>query len=447
MSRVKPAKSQLEKKLFAAIEKKDVRAVQALIQEGVKVDCRNGDGDSPLLRSVIKQSKRIVEQLVSAGADVNGRCDEGALPLIRAVIGQDETIVKLLLDAGADIDATDGYGESAMHAAAGSSFSVVKEKTKSMLGIIRLLIESGAELSSTESADPPIHIAARHASASIVELLLEAGAGVGAIDYVDANGWTPLLGSLHSGRLENAVLLVRYGASLKQSTIRGNALELAASRNAQWVGVLEKAAAQPRLKPRTTTSATRPKVKKVDLRRVLMKAIEGNDVPELKKLLREGVPCNEPIGSAGLPLCLAAARGHLGIVNALVEAGADVNAWDRDESPLHAAAAAGQAKVIRYLVKSGAEIDASGTYGTPCTPPQCTAMRTAQRHCSPSAPLPTSQTTMTAIIRYILPCLVATCRSFACCSSTARSLAPNPRAPSLPWSWRSDASSRRLQRY
>lgn len=48
----------------------------------------------------------------------------------------------------------------------------------------------------------------------------------------------------------------------------------------------------------------------------------------------------------------------------LIKAGADVNEWDEDESPLHSAAKSDQEKNIHFLIEQGAEIDANGTYGT-----------------------------------------------------------------------------------
>lgn len=64
-------------------------------------------------------------------------------------------------------------------------------------------------------------------------------------------------------------------------------------------------------------------------------------------------------------LIIAASRGHLPIVNILLDASIDVNAQDKElGSPLQAAAHCGTGEIIKLLLNAGANIDAKGgTYG------------------------------------------------------------------------------------
>lgn len=64
-------------------------------------------------------------------------------------------------------------------------------------------------------------------------------------------------------------------------------------------------------------------------------------------------------------LIIAASRGHLPIVNILLDASIDINAQDKElGSPLQAAARCGAGEIVELLLNAGANIDAKGgTYG------------------------------------------------------------------------------------
>src|SRR5215471_1350523 len=67
------------------------------------------------------------------------------------------------------------------------------------------------------------------------------------------------------------------------------------------------------------------------------------------------------------PLHCAVWKGHLAVVNALLEAGADVNAVNQNDhwgnTPLHAAAHANHAAIAEVLIQRGANLDARDTNG------------------------------------------------------------------------------------
>lgn len=61
------------------------------------------------------------------------------------------------------------------------------------------------------------------------------------------------------------------------------------------------------------------------------------------------------------PLCFAAARGDLELVQVLVGAGADVNAFCDNVTPLSCASRSGNLEIMRYLLDRGANVkDPSG---------------------------------------------------------------------------------------
>ena len=90
-----------------------------------------------------------------------------------------DDLVRWLVERGASISATDNYGETPLHARAGSWH-----------GRIGILLDLGADVNAGEGArGTPLHKAADHGSAGNVRLLLQRGAKA---DALDEDGLTPL---------------------------------------------------------------------------------------------------------------------------------------------------------------------------------------------------------------------------------------------------------------
>jgi ankyrin repeat protein len=77
--------------------------VRFLLEEGAQVDCRDGEGKTPLIHACTGPFAKTVEILIGAGADVNTKeSTEGFTPLMMAAgLGQVE-VTKLLLRHQAD---------------------------------------------------------------------------------------------------------------------------------------------------------------------------------------------------------------------------------------------------------------------------------------------------------------------------------------------------------
>ena len=103
----------------------------------------------------------------------------------------------------------------------------------------------------------------------------------------------------------------------------------------------------------------------------LFAAIEQHDASRVKALLAGGADPNEPQAQwPGLrPLHVAinelAERGGLDVLMALLEHGADVNAWNvgRDVSPLLVAVFEGQQAAVEALLKAGADPNVRSSEG------------------------------------------------------------------------------------
>jgi uncharacterized protein len=103
----------------------------------------------------------------------------------------------------------------------------------------------------------------------------------------------------------------------------------------------------------------------------LFAAIEQHDTSRIKALLAGGADPNEPRAQwPGLrPLHVAinelAERGGLDVLMALLEHGADVNAWNvgRDVTPLLVAVFEGQQAAVEALLKAGADANVRSSEG------------------------------------------------------------------------------------
>lgn len=93
-------------------------------------------------------------------------------------------------------------------------------------------------------------------------------------------------------------------------------------------------------------------------------SVLGNKPAALQFLLTHGAPMR----SSGVKNALyeAASEGREGMVKAMLRAGADPNAADKEgRMPLLGAAAGGHIAIVRHLLASGAEVDRQGSeYGT-----------------------------------------------------------------------------------
>ena len=100
----------------------------------------------------------------------------------------------------------------------------------------------------------------------------------------------------------------------------------------------------------------------------IIKAAKSGDIGRVKGLLATDADLVQACDTDGsTPLHCATWKGHQEIVALLLDAGADVNAQNRNEhwgtTPLHAAAHANQAAIAQLLIKHGADINAQDLNG------------------------------------------------------------------------------------
>jgi len=102
-----------------------------------------------------------------------------------------------------------------------------------------------------------------------------------------------------------------------------------------------------------------------DLNKTLAEAIKNNDSQQVMDLLKAGADPNISSGADGsTPLMIAAGEGNVKLINMLLDAGADLNAMDKNgDSVLVYAARNGRKYAIDALIEAGAPYAASTRSG------------------------------------------------------------------------------------
>ncbi len=155
--------------LSAAAWRGDVDAVDLLLQHGALPNICTPTEISPLHRAIEGRDYRCVQLLVQHGANVSHKNIRGRTPLHYSCRVSDggQVCALLLLQPGIEVDAEDHGGSRAIHEA------VIHQK----LPQLELLRDHGAEINClTRSGNSPLHLAVAQNDTAMAKVLLDAGA-------------------------------------------------------------------------------------------------------------------------------------------------------------------------------------------------------------------------------------------------------------------------------
>jgi len=231
-------------RLADAIERRDARAIDALLTKKIDINAPQPDGAMPLHWAAYWDDLALVTKLIAARANVNAVNDHGVTPLGLACENRNLAIVNALLSAGANPNLTPSSGETPLMTAvrAGS------------LDVVNALIQKSANVNAKEPSHDQTALmwAVSREHADIVKRLIEAGADVRARSRVrrrtvqlanrygdqnsvrgvietDLGGFTPLLFAARVGSVDSAKALIAAGADVNDAAPDGvSALVLAA---------------------------------------------------------------------------------------------------------------------------------------------------------------------------------------------------------------------------
>jgi ankyrin repeat protein len=212
----------------------------------------------------------------------------------------------------------DYYGEDALMLA-------VKAGDKPM---VEMLLKNGAGATSHDFLDvTALHVAAKRGDVAIAKLLLDSGARVNAEDH---DKKTPLAYARAAGDTAMVDLLSGSGG------------------------------------------------KDVDEETLLIRAVEGGDLPTATSLLDQGLSVNTCVPNGMQLLDFAAEKGHVEMARLLISRGALATHADQNgRTALHCASREGNPGMVAFLLDQGAKVDARDFEGMT---PLLTAINGAQWH-------------------------------------------------------------------
>ena len=260
-----------------------------------------GDGDA--VRSYLAQ-----------GGDANAASPEGTTALMWAVDSRNPAMAGLLLEAGADVFHVNRYGMTALHLAARAGDAATT----------RLLLVAGADANgSLPEGETVLMAAAKTGNPDVVGLLLSGGADVDgtvpqgevqAYNAADPNakeswhGQTALMWAAAGGHTEAMRRLIAAGAYLDETSSLIDAPEIEQDRR-QGGFVYAKI-------PRGSMTA-------------LHLAAREGQMESVRALIDAGADLDAQDAEDSTALILATVNGYLDIAELLLESGADPNVADR----------------------------------------------------------------------------------------------------------------------
>jgi ankyrin len=350
----------------------NLAAGQLLLELGADLEARDDSGFTPLLCAVEKGHLALIKELDRRGADFAAitagnlgvlhlaardrevlryllgknpdlelRSNSGMTPLIARAGAGHHGMVGMLLEAGAQVNATTGAmgqkGTTALHAACRNydpdDVNRLQNRREALGGekldaqpcasredrirTIELLLDHGANPLAREGDwMTPLHLAARWGLPEAVERFLRDGAPPNIVT-VQLN--TPLHLAAKGGHLECARVLVENGAILD---------------NPAWLTPL------------------------------LVAAIGGGNADLVSFLIEANAPLDRrDAGTSAYPIHQAANEGTVRMLEAILDAGVNVNSRDNvGGTPLHRAAMHGRRDAIALLSERGARFDVTDSF-------------------------------------------------------------------------------------
>jgi ankyrin repeat protein len=344
--------------------------VRFLLREGADVNSCPEHGMTPLHYAAKSPNAReIIEVLVQAGAQVDAAASNGESALFGAVESDDKDAVAALLRAGASVTLRNQYNETVLHTAAYSS----------SLSLLQTLVDAGADMTAQSTSNSTIlHRAAEAGRVETVAWILQHTH----LPADDANsyGWTPLHFAAAKDHLSTVKFLVEEcGADI-------SALP-SFPRNASALHLATHCFGED---PIPRANCTRPVADNTSLISyllahgadvwaraddgILMGGYESGENIFIELHECTSGPESEDDCDTVTPLDCAAAIGSIPKAQALLAAGADINARSRTgmgwTALLHAVTGLSLhspegpiTPIIRFLIQNGADVRIVDTKG------------------------------------------------------------------------------------
>jgi ankyrin repeat protein len=293
-------------------------------------------GPAPVADAASRGDIAAVRTLLKQAADVSAAQGDGMTALHWAAQRSDAELTTVLLTAGANLRATTRLGGyTPLHLASEAGASAV----------IKALVAAGADVNArTTTGATPLMFAAASGSADAVNVLLELSADANATE--SANGQTALMFAAALDRADAVRALVQRGADARLASKTVDISNVTAPEEVLQQQIRDAENAKSAAATATPGGAAAPAARAANA----ATTVAGVNRP---------YTFSELIGKQGglTALHFAARQGAMRTVQALVELGADVNAFSPADhtSPLLIATINGQFDVAKYLLDHGAQ--------------------------------------------------------------------------------------------
>lgn len=355
-----------------------VDTMKVLLEDGkVNINDLHTNGGSALIEACTAGASDAIIYLIDNGADFKVTDNDGVTPLMAIAAQGNVTGVNAVLNAlktdMSDAELKDHVnlfsfsgGSAVMFAAAGghaeatkvlidlgADVNAIAQATPEYLDKLANMIEEGTIDDSDPHVDgvTAVHVAAQGGHLDCVNILIDAGADVTVQDDEDR---TPLLLAVKGNYADVAIALVKGGADpntpyVDDDGVSHNLLfDSLVVENTEFASLLIESGADiySEDEHKVTTLLQASHRGMTDIVKAL---ISKNSRPEW---------VNTASDENITPIIAASSEGHLDIVKMLVDAKADVNSKDKDQtSALMAAAARGHTDIVEVLIKAGANIN------------------------------------------------------------------------------------------
>ncbi|MEM6778812.1 MAG: ankyrin repeat domain-containing protein [Planctomycetota bacterium] len=197
-------------RLHQAVISSDIDQLREAIQAGEDVNARTDYGVTPLAIACASGDEASVGVLLAAGGDPNAELTGGVTCLMRASRAGNVDVVTQLIRQGAGINKVQRNGQTAL------MFAAVEGHES----VVNCLVEHGADVQKTVDAGfTAMHLAARQGHIATVMRLIDAGIDVRAemspkrtSGRNPRDGMTALMLAVESGHFELAMRLIDRGA-------------------------------------------------------------------------------------------------------------------------------------------------------------------------------------------------------------------------------------------
>lgn len=321
--------------------------VEWLLRHGATIPEPGSPEHRELLGQVMHCKAGCFELVLQAGLDPNTRMEDGSTLLMSAVANERVEMVRMLLEAGADVNASTPGGRTALGMAMrGRTVGKAEEKR---VEIMRMLLEAGVNPLLTVHGSNAFHAAAWGSRAQALFLLVEQCPQ--GLEAPDDQGRTPLMIAAQAGDEETLRVLLALGANVHARDRAGHGVLSYAARCRRG-GEYHLNRLKLLVENGVRLSEDGPMA--------LIAASQSGTEPAVRWLVAAGLDARATVGDSGNTLLhLATHNEHGGVVEALIEGGADVNAKNVvGHTPLHFAMTGfnpNRWHVISVLLREGAD--------------------------------------------------------------------------------------------